>query len=227
MDNFDKKDNPNEIVDVVDTQPENDTKPKKSAFIKTLNILGVVIVVLLLPILIIDGVLMYKSITNPDAPADFMGYMPFVSGADNMTEFDGDDLIIMKQLEADEVLESGNIICYWYNDGHEEGVVIERITDVVEEDGAVRYTAKADTAEEESLLEIDTTQIIGVYHRHIDDLGTFVLFMQTTKGILTCVVLPICVLFLAFHLIDRKKYKDALREAQAAQNNNANIQTDA
>lgn len=185
-------------------------KIKKTAGSKVLNAIGAVIIVVLIPILIINGTLLVKSVMNPDKPADFMGYIPFVSGFNNMTDFDGNDLIVMHEQDSYDELEAGDIICYWYSDG----VVIERISRVWSDESGVRYSTKADTAELSNPSKVTPNQIIGVYHRHIDDIGTFVLFMQTRLGILVCVVLPIFIICLAFVIVDKKRYHDLVKQMQ-------------
>lgn len=219
MDNFNKTQN---VSGAAATQASGKTQTTTGS--KVLNIIGAIIIVLLIPILVINGTLLVKSVMNPDVPADFMGNIPLVSGYNNMTDFDGNDLIIVKELEEGRELNEGDIVCYWYSDG----VVIERITEVVNDNGSIRYATKADTAETANPSQISSSQIIGVYEKHIDDIGSFVLFMQTRLGILVCVVLPIFIICLAFVLIDKKRYHDMLKAMQAQQEqmaqNNANNQ---
>lgn len=187
-------------------------KSESSVLHQTLNVIGIIVCILIIPILVVNITLFAKSITRPNTPADFMGYMPLVVGNNNMSpEIDKDDLVIVKSADNYENLEAGTIISFMLNGR----LVSQRIVETrTLENQQIVYVTKADTLDGETMVTLE--QIVGVYVTKFDNLGTFVLFMQTPAGIITFVVIPLTALFLAFYLIDRKRYKDALKK----QNNN-------
>lgn len=203
-------------------------KEKKTLLSKSLNIVGIVICVLLIPILVINGVLLVKTIIHPDTPPDFMGYIPLVVGDENTSSmFDGDDLVIIKIPDDADQLEIGNTISFWTIKGD---IVTHRIVDTeLSDDLQVMYVTKGDTNDSEDYTRVAPGQIVGAYVTHIDDLGTFVLFMQTPTGIITLVVLPLVALLVAFYLIDRKRYAKLLKQEHengGQANANEEAQTD-
>lgn len=205
----------------IDKSPDNASVQKsivggkKNKRAKTLDIIGIVVIALLIPVLVVNGVMLYKSAVNPDVPADFMGYIPLVSGSDDMTDFDSNDLVIVKSVEQGEALDEDTLICYMPIG--RKSIVWERIVRMEQNaDGSVYYIAKADADSKENPVHIAPSQIVGVYHSHINNVGAFVLFMQSQTGMITCVVAPICAIFLAFYLIDRKKYNDLVKTTEKA-----------
>ena len=177
---------------------------------RVLNILGIVICVLLIPILVVNGTLLVKSFINPDVPPDFMGYIPLVAGNDDMAPaFYEEDLVIVTSTDVPEELEIGTIACFKFNGK----AIIRRIVDTELSDKfGVVYITKGDADEEELPIRFAAAQVVGVYEKHYDGLGAYVLFMQSPTSILYFVVLPMMLLFLVFHLIDKKRFKDALRQ---------------
>lgn len=220
--NFKNIKNPFRKKDKGEKKPirKKDKAEKNSLLGKSLNVIGIIICVLLIPVLVVNGTLLVKSAINPNMPPDFMGYIPLVVGHDEMLpEFDGNDLVIVKTTENPDELEVGTIVSYWLNNG----IVTSRIVDTkiteLSDGQKIKYVTKGDANDAVDAIPVVAENVFAVYETHVDNIGSFVLFMQTPVGILTCVVLPLMIVFLAFYLIDKKRYKDALKR----QNDNAGV----
>lgn len=193
----------------VDNGPDNARiqkgggKGKKNVRMRPIDVVGLVIIVLLIPVLIVNGVMLYKSAVNPDVPADFMGYIPLVAGED-AAEFNSNALVIVKAVKQSEELDEGALICYMPIG--RKNIVWERVVRLEQKpDGSVYYITQAGTGGKENPVHIAFSQIVGVYHSHINNAGAFVLFMQSQTGLIACVIVPLCTIFLVSYLIDRKK----------------------
>ena len=179
-------------------------KPKKSTFAKVLDIVGILIVVLTLPIVIINMTMMIKTWMNPDVPPNFMGYTPLIVESGSMSpEFDANDLVIIKQPEDAGDLAEGDVISYLSGNS----IVSHRIIKVEVEDDITMYTTQGDANNTADPVRVSETQVIGTYITHIDDLGTFALFMQSTTGRLLFTALPIILILAYCYLSDHLRYK--------------------
>ena len=71
---------------------------------------------------------------------------------------------------------------------------------------------KGDANNSEDAALVPSTDLVGIYSTHFNGLGNVAMFMQTTKGLMICVVCPIILLVLydviRRRLYDRAKKKD-------------------
>ncbi len=180
---------------------------------KILTAIGIVFCLLLLPIIIINTVLIVRSYTDPDHIPHFMGYSVAAVLSGSMSgEFEIDSLIIIEDADY-ETLEEGQIICYIV-----DGIAVtHRIQEVTHVDGEVAYIAKGDANTTADAVSVLPSQIEGVYITNIPSLGGFVLFLQSTTGILLFVVLPVLIFLIVDFIrmdIEKKKSKQKARELE-------------
>ena len=95
-------------------RPEKEKKPLK---FKVMNIIGIVICVLLIPLVIINMTMAIEGIIQPDVPPNFLGYTPLIITTGSMSPaFDGNALVIVKTVDEPEQLQVGQIISYFLED---------------------------------------------------------------------------------------------------------------
>ena len=129
--------------------PENQPRvaPKTATAAKVVFIITIVVCALLVPILIINSIMIVKTITNPDKVPDIFGYAPMLITDDNMEPdiIDG-DIIFAKVVDPADI-EEGNIILFFDTNKRNQGkVLVQRVTTVVEEDGRNPPRSSATTA---------------------------------------------------------------------------------
>lgn len=181
-------------------------KEKTSAAHKILTITGVVLSVILIPILLINLTLIAKSYLNKDEVPSIGGYLPLIVLTDSMyPEIAGGDLIICHTAESEDV-KAGDIIAFFDPDGSGTSILTHRVLEVMEEDGQIMYRTKGDynNAPDRKLAPGD--DLVGVYQFRIAGAGKVAMFMQSTAGLIVCVVLPI-VLLVAYDMIRRRIYE--------------------
>lgn len=195
-------------------RPEKEKKPLK---FKVMNIIGIVICVLLIPLVIINMTMAIEGIIQPDVPPNFLGYTPLIITTGSMSPaFDGNALVIVKTVDEPEQLQVGQIISYFL----EDHLITHRIVEISStETEPVVFITQGDFNNVADRLPVSPDQVFGTYVTHYDNVGRFALFMQTPLGMLLVVVLPIILLFACFYLIDRNRYKKALKEAEAKTQN--------
>ena len=197
---------------------------------KILTIIGTVLCIILVPILIVNITLIVKSYTNSDSVPDVGGFLPLIVLTDSMyPEIKSGDLIICRTAEA-ETIAIGDVISFFDPAGNGSSVVTHRVTEIVEENGLLYFRTKGDNNNVADRMAVPEGNLVGVYRARIAGAGNIAMFMQTTTGLIVCVVLPI-ILLVAYDVIRRKKYDrkkqvdneallqelKALREAAAQQ----------
>ncbi len=182
----------------------------KSTRQKILTIVGIVLCVILVPILIINCILLVKGWTNQDQVPSIAGLSAMIVLTPSM-EGDGDDnfnagdLIICSTDDLDRV-KVGDVITFYDPDGSGTSVLTHRIVEVLEQDGKTFYRTKGDANNAADPTPVSADRLIGIYTGfRIPGAGHVAMFMQTTWGLIICVLLPL-VLLVGYDALRRAKY---------------------
>ena len=176
-----------------------------------LTIIGTVLCIILLPILIINITLLIKSYTNADEVPSVGGVFPMIVLTDSMyPEIKSGDLIICHTAEAEEIQE-GDVISFFDPMGSGTAVVTHRVLEVIEENGELSFRTKGDNNNAEDQVLVPEKNLVGIYRSRIPALGNVAMFMQTTPGLIVCVVCPV-LLLVGFDMLRRKKYEKAKQQ---------------
>ena len=192
-------------------QKEKATKPNK-----ILTVVGIILCVILVPILIINLTLIVKSFTNQDEVPSFAGKIPLIVLTDSMEPtIDGGDLIICSTIDAKDVKEQ-DIISFFDPEGNGTSIVTHRVIEIVEEDGQIKFRTMGDNNDntpDKTLVPAD--KLVGIYEMKIGGAGHVAMFMQSTPGLIICVVLPI-ILIVGYDIIRRRMYEKTKQDDTAA-----------
>lgn len=190
-------------------------KEKTSVTHKILTVIGTVLCVILVPILLVNLTLIVKSYTNKDEVPNFGGYFPLIVLTDSMLPvIESGDLIFCHTVEPEEVGE-GDVIAFFDPAGNGSAIVTHRVIEVVEEGGELSFRTKGDNNNAEDRLLVPADNVEGVYLNRLGGAGNVALFMQTTTGLVVCVVLPI-ILLVAYDIIRRRVYESKKQDDTAA-----------
>lgn len=183
------------------------TKEKTSLIHKLLTILGTVLCMILTPILIVNCTLIIQSYTNKDAVPSFGSYLPMIVLTDSMyPEIESGDLIICRQIGAEEV-QVGDVISFFDPAGNGTSVVTHRVMEITtDKDGGLAWVTKGDANNVEDQLAVPAGKLVGIYTARIPGAGNVAMFMQTTQGLILCVICPILAL-VAYDIIRRRMYE--------------------
>ena len=178
---------------------------------KLMTVLGTILCIVLVPILVINCTLIVKSVVNKDEVPNIGGIFPLIVLTDSMyPEIHSGDLIICHQEDAKDI-EKGEIISFFDPAGNGTSIVTHRVIEVVEENGNISYITKGDFNNTEDRLPVAYEKVVGVYSMRIPVVGNVALFMQSTTGLVVCVVMPI-VLLVAYDMIRRKQYEKSNKQ---------------
>ena len=174
--------------------------------VKALNIAAIVLSVLLLPILLINSILLVKSMVNPDEVPSIGKMTPLIVLTESMEpEIQSGDLILCKEIKASEV-EEDDVISFFDPEGNGSAVVTHRVIGLVYEDGElVGFRTQGDNNDIEDRLTVPVENLVGIWTgKRVGGIGRVILFTQSTLGIILCIFLPIGA-FVLYEVLRRKK----------------------
>ena len=184
-----------------------DTKNTSSKRHKILTIIGIIMCVILVPILIVNCTLLVKSWIHKDEVPDFVGTVPLIVLTDSMyPDIKSGDLIICKTVTPEEV-ELDDVISFYDPAGNGTSVVTHKVIEVINEDGKISFKTKGINNNTEDRLPVPSDNLVAEYTGiRIPGAGNVAIFMQTTPGLIVCVILPI-ILLVGYDIIRRKIYE--------------------
>ena len=186
-------------------------KEKTSTAHKILTIVGTVLCIILIPILLINITLIAKSYINKDEVPSIGGTFPLIVLTDSMyPDIKSGDLIICNTAEAEDV-KVNDIISFFDPAGNGTSIVTHRVIEIVEEDGEILFRTRGDNNNTEDKELVPAENLVGIYKMRIAGAGHIAMFMQSTAGLIVCVVLPI-ILLVGYDLIRRRIYEKSKKE---------------
>lgn len=182
------------------------TKEKTSVTHRVLTIVGTVLCIILIPILLINITLIAKSYINKDEVPSIGGTFPLIVLTDSMyPDIKSGDLIICNTAEAEDI-KVNDIISFFDPAGNGTSVVTHRVIEIVDKDGAIYFRTRGDNNNTEDKQLVPAENLVGVYKMRIAGAGHIAMFMQSTTGLIICVVLPI-ILLVGYDVIRRRVYE--------------------
>lgn len=132
--------------------------------------------------------------------------MPLIVLTDSMYPgIQSGDLIICHTEKAENV-KVGDVISFFDPMGNGTSVVTHRVVEITKDnDGKLAWVTKGDANNTNDLAIVPADNLVGVYQSRIAGMGNVAMFMQTTQGLIICVVCPI-VLLVAYDIIRRRIY---------------------
>ena len=182
------------------------TKEKTSVTHRVLTIVGTVLCIILIPILLINITLIAKSYINKDEVPSIGGAFPLIVLTDSMyPEIESGDLIICNTAEAEDI-KVNDVISFFDPAGNGTSIVTHRVIEIVEDDGEIFFRTRGDNNNTEDKELVPAENLVGVYKMRIAGAGHIAMFMQSTAGLIICVVLPI-ILLVGYDIIRRRIYE--------------------
>lgn len=186
---------------------QSQTKEPTTKLHKSLTIIGIILCVILVPILIVNCTLIIKSFINKDDVPSIGGVMPLIVLTDSMApEIMSGDIIICKTVDAKDV-QLGDDIAFFDPAGNGTSIVTHRVIEILEQDGKLFFRTRGINNNTDDKLAVPADKLVGRYTDvRIPAAGHVALFMQTTTGLIVCVVVPI-ILFVGYDILRRRMYE--------------------
>jgi len=184
-------------------------KERKSFFHRFLNIVGIVIGCMLLPILIINIILIIEGYIAPEKVPDLFGITPMIVVTDSMNPaIKAEDMIVGEKVEPEEI-RVGDIISFF--DPLKEGntsVITHRVIEVrTDRNGDLCFKTQGDANNQPDAVAIPANKLVCRYRFTIPYVGKMALFLRTAPGFICFALLPF-LLFVLFEILSWKKEKE-------------------
>ncbi len=184
---------------------------------KIVNIVAIVICVLLLPILIINCTLIVKGLGNPDEVPSIFNRIPLIVLTDSMEpDIKSGDLIICKKIDAKSV-KVGDVISFYDPEGTGTSIVTHKVNSIIVDQvsGEIYFRTQGVNNNVEDRLSVPQENLVGIWTgSRFGGMGSVVLFMQSTVGLLICILVPLALIFLAYFINKKKAEKQGLSEKE-------------
>lgn len=192
---------------------------KRVTFGGVLNVIGIVLCVLLVPILIINCLLIVKGMLRPSEVPSVGKYCPLIVLTESMEpEICPGDLIICKRLSDESELSVGTTVSFFDPAGNGSSVVTHKIIAVITdgETGETLYKTKGVNNNIEDRTPFPIENVIGVYTGvRFPFVGRAVMFVQSPMGLITCIVVPVALIAAAWYINKRREDKKKQAELNA------------
>lgn len=176
---------------------------------KFVKVVTIIVLVILIPIIFVNGVIIIDSVIHPDEVPSFFGWKPFIVLSGSMeTEIMTGDLVITREIDPSK-LKVDDIVAF-KKDGY---VTTHRIKSISEVDGQKQYITKGDNNNTEDEGYITDENIEGLYKHKISGLGNLAMFVQTPSGMVISLSIPLILLIL-MQVSNGKKDSEYLRKKQ-------------
>ncbi len=90
--------------------------------------------------------------------------------------------------------------------GNGVSVVTHRVLKVTEQNGEIAWQTKGDANNVEDMDLVPGENLVGIYQRRLPGAGSVAMFMQTTTGLIVCVLCPL-ILLVGYDIIRRRMYE--------------------
>ncbi len=170
-------------------------KVRSSAGQRVVNIIGILLCIIFIPLIVINLVLIVKSYTTEEEIPTVFGVAPVICLSGSMEpEFSVGDLIFIQEVDPS-TLEVGDVICFIPYGA--ATAVTHRIIETQLNAGQNVFITRGDANNTEDRMPVSAIEIQGKYTGlHIPGLGDIAMFMQTTLGMILFIVIPLLVFIL-------------------------------
>ncbi len=170
------------------------------------TVVGIILCIILTPILIINITLIIRSFVNQDEVPSVGGIFPLIVLTDSMyPDIQSGDLIICRTAEPENI-QVGDVIAFFDPVGNGTSIVTHSVAEITEVDGQKAWITRGIANNTNDAVAVPADKLVGVYSRRIPGLGHVVMFMQTTAGLIICVVCPI-LLLVGWDILRRRRYE--------------------
>ena len=173
------------------------------------NVIGIILCVILIPILFINCFLIVKGIANKNEVPSIGGNAPLIvlTGSMDPTIKAG-DLIVTKKVDAKDV-KVHDVISFFDPEGNGSSIVTHRVIgiEIDETSGEIFFRTQGDNNDIADMTPVSEKNLVGRWEgTRFWGLGYVVLFTQSTVGIIVIIAVIVAGIFV--YMMIRKRIQD-------------------
>lgn len=176
---------------------------------KAISISAIIVSLILIPILIFNSILILKTALNPDDVPSIGTKTPLIVLTESMEpKIKDGDLIIVNDCNASDV-QVGDVIAFFDPASKTGSVVTHRVIGRITLGGKISFKTQGDNNDFDDRLPVPAENVIGIYEgTRIPVIGALLMFMQSTLGLILCVLIPLLAIVLYFTVVKMEKDKE-------------------
>ena len=114
-----------------------------------------------------------------------------------------------------EDIKVGDVISFFDPAGNGSSIVTHRVTEIINENGNIQFRTKGDNNNTVDKLLVPSENLVGIYKTNISGAGNIAMFMQSTTGLVICIIFPI-IGIIVYDFIRRRIYEKNRQDDTAA-----------
>ena len=190
------------------------SKPTLSKKNIVLNVIGIILCVILIPILFINCFLIVKGIVNKNEVPSIGGNAPLIVLTGSMEPtIKAGDLIVTKKIDAKDV-KVGDVISFFDPAGNGSTILTHRVIDIEidETSGELFFRTQGDDNDIADMTPVPAENLVGRWEgTRFWGLGYVVLFTQSTVGLI--IIISVIVAAIIIYMIVRKRIQDKEKQS--------------
>lgn len=177
---------------------------KKKWYKKISNWVSILVIIILVPVLLINGYIIFQANSNEDKVPSVFGHKPFIVLSGSMEgEIKIGDLIVVENVNPEKLVK-GDIIAF--RDAANT-VTTHRIIDLVKNDGSTYFVTKGDNNSSQDQNLVEYKDVEGIYRFRVPNVGN-VLNSLSSPMVIAIIVLAITVIFIFSFYISTKRQRN-------------------
>ena len=184
------------------------------------------IAIIIIPIIIIGISLTIQGFNKKKLPSIF-NIVPLVVTTESMEpKINGGDLIFVKKIDNADEININDIISFW-DPTNVNNIVTHKVIDKYIEEGKIYFKTEGINNDSPDDTDVSEDLLIGRYVNKLPFVGNISMFVQSTEGLIICLLIPLVVILSIdyFYRVKKdklkdKKIKELEEEIEILKNNN-------
>lgn len=176
----------------------------KSKYKKILKITGYTMLGLIFISVIFCSLILSIQTLKDDGLPRIGKLIPMIITTDSMEPtINGGDLIFVKKASSDDV-EVGDVISFW-DPSNSNVIVTHTLKEVYYKNDDLLFKTKGDNNNDFDKTPVPAENLIGIYSFKIPYVGRIGMFLQSTLGLFTCLLIPLTIVLIIDYCRNRKR----------------------
>lgn len=166
------------------------------------------VALIVLPIIVIGLILTIQGLKKDKLPSIF-NIVPLIVVTESMEpKINGGDLIFTKIVNSEEINEK-EIISFW-DPTNSSKVVTHEVIDKYEKEGKIYFKTKGINNNSPDKIDVSEDLLIGRYVGKLPFVGKITMFIQSTEGLIICLLIPLVIILSIdyFYRVKKEEEKD-------------------
>ena len=176
----------------------------KSKYKKILKITGYTILGVFFFTIILCSLILSIQTLKDDGLPRIGNLIPMIITTDSMEPtINGGDLIFIKNASSDDV-EVGDVISFW-DPSNPNVIVTHTLKEIYYKNDDLLFKTKGDNNNDFDKTPVPSDNLIGIYSFKIPYVGRVGMFLQSTLGLFTCLLIPLTIILIIDYYRNRKR----------------------